>query len=38
MQYLDFEIMSRHEMPYNDLKSLSQEEKKKLLKMDYSYN
>jgi len=38
MQYLDFEIMSRHEMPYNDLKSLSQEEKKKLLKMEYSYN
>jgi hypothetical protein len=37
-QYLDFEIMSKHEMPYNDLKVLSQEEKKKLLKMEYSYN
>lgn len=38
MQYLDFEIMNRHDMVYNDLKALSQEEKKKLLKMEYSYN
>jgi chorismate mutase len=37
-QYLDFEIMSKHDMPFNDLKVLSQEEKKKLLKMEYSYN
>lgn len=37
-QYLDFEIMSKHEMSFNDLKALSQEEKKKLLKMEYSYN
>lgn len=37
-QYLDYEIMCKHEMPYNELKALSQEEKKKLLKMDYSYN
>jgi hypothetical protein len=37
-QYLDFEIMNKHDMLYNDLKALSQEEKKKLLKMDYSFN
>lgn len=37
-QYLDYEIMCKHEMPYSDLKVLSQEEKKKLLRMDYSYN
>lgn len=37
-QYMDYEIMCRHDMSYADLKPLSQEEKKKLLKMDYSYN
>lgn len=37
-QYMDYEIMCRHDMSYTDLKPLSQEEKKKLLKMDYSYN
>jgi ABC-type transporter MlaC component len=37
-QYVDYEIMTKHEMGYNDLKTLSQEEKKKLLKMEYSYN
>lgn len=37
-QYLDYEIMCKHEMQYNELKSLTQEEKKKLLKMEYSYN
>jgi len=37
-QYLDYEIMCKHEMSYNDLKTLSQEEKKKLLKTEYSYN
>jgi hypothetical protein len=38
VQYLDYEIMCKHEMPYNELKLLSQEEKKKLLRMEYSYN
>jgi hypothetical protein len=38
MQYADYEIMTKHEMSFADLKVLSQEEKKKLLKMDYSYN
>ena len=38
VQYLDYEIMCKHEMGYNELKTLSQEEKKKLLRMDYSYN
>jgi hypothetical protein len=37
-QYMDFEIMEKHQMLYNDLKALSQEERKKLLKMEYSYN
>lgn len=37
-QYNDYQIMEKHEMSYNDLKVLSQEEKKKLIKMDYSYN
>lgn len=37
-QYLDYEIMYKHDMPYNELKLLTQEEKKKLLKMEYSYN
>lgn len=37
-QYLDCEIMYKHEISYNDLKVLSQEEKKKLLKTEYSYN
>jgi hypothetical protein len=37
-QYFDYEIMCKHEMPYNELKLLSQEEKKKLLRMEYSYN
>lgn len=37
-QYLDYEIMCKHDMPFTDLKALSQEEKKKLLKMEYSYN
>ena len=37
-QYLDYEIMHKHDMPYNELKLLTQEEKKKLLKMEYSYN
>jgi hypothetical protein len=37
-QYIDYEIMNKHEMPYNELKTLSQEEKKKLLRMEYSYN
>jgi hypothetical protein len=37
-QYLDSEIMCKHEISYNDLKVLSQDEKKKLLKMEYSYN
>jgi hypothetical protein len=37
-QYLDYEIISKHDMAFNDLKVLSQEEKKKLLRMDYSYN
>ena len=37
-QYLDYEIMCKHDMPFNDLKVLSQEEKKKLLKIEYSYN
>jgi hypothetical protein len=37
-QYLDYEIMTKHDMAFNDLKTLSQEEKKKLLKMDYSFN
>jgi hypothetical protein len=36
-QYLDYEIISKHDMAFNDLKVLSQEEKKKLLRMDYSY-
>ena len=37
-QYSDYEIMNKHDISYNDLKVLSQEEKKKLLKIDYSYN
>jgi hypothetical protein len=37
-QHMDYEIMCKHDMVYNDLKSLSQEEKKKLFKMEYSYN
>lgn len=37
-QYLDCEIMNKHEIPYNDIKALSQDEKKKLLKMEYSFN
>lgn len=37
-QYSDFEIMEKHDMSFNDLKVLSQEEKKKLLKFEYSYN
>jgi hypothetical protein len=37
-QYLDYEIMCKHEMGYNELKALSQEEKKKLIRMEYSYN
>jgi hypothetical protein len=37
-QYLDFEIMTKHDMSYGDLKNISQEERKKLLKMEYSYN
>jgi hypothetical protein len=38
MQYADYEIMEKHDMVYNDLKALSQEDKKKLLKIDYSFN
>jgi hypothetical protein len=38
MQYIDYEIMQKHDISFNDLKVLSQEEKKKLLRMDYSYN
>lgn len=38
MQYADYEIMTKHEMSFNDLKLLSQEDKKKLIKMEYSYN
>jgi hypothetical protein len=38
MQYADYEIMTKHEISFADLKLMSQEEKKKLLKMDYSYN
>lgn len=38
MQYMDNEIMTKHEMSFNDLKTLSQDEKKKLLRMDYSFN
>ena len=38
MQYMDNEIMTKHEMSFNDLKALSQDEKRKLVKMDYSYN
>ena len=37
-QYNDYQIMEKHEISYNELKVLSQEEKKKLLKIDYSYN
>jgi hypothetical protein len=37
-QYIDYEIMNKHEMAYNELKTLSQEEKKKLLRTEYSYN
>ena len=37
-QYLDYEIMCKHEMAYNELKALTQEDKKKLLRMEYSYN
>lgn len=37
-QHIDYEIMCKHDMPYNELKLLTQEEKKKLLKMEYSYN
>jgi hypothetical protein len=37
-QYLDCEIMNKHEISYNDIKALSQDEKKKLLKMEYSFN
>jgi hypothetical protein len=37
-QYNDYQIMEKHEMSYNDLKVLSQDEKKKLIRMDYSYN
>ena len=37
-QYIDYELMRKHDMAYNDLKALSQDEKKKLLKMEYSYN
>jgi hypothetical protein len=37
-QYMDYEIMCKHDMVYNDLKALSQEDKKKLLKLEYSYN
>jgi hypothetical protein len=37
-QYLDYEIMNKHDMGYNEVKILSQEEKKKLLKTEYSYN
>jgi len=37
-QYVDYEIMTKHEMGYNELKTLSQDEKKKLLRMEYSYN
>jgi hypothetical protein len=38
MQYADYEIMSKHDMSFNDLKVLSQDEKKKLLRMDYILN
>ena len=38
MQYADYEIMTKHEMSFSDLKLLSQEDKKKLIKMEYSYN
>jgi hypothetical protein len=38
MQYIDYEIMQKHDISFNDLKVLSQEDKKKLLRMDYSYN
>jgi hypothetical protein len=37
-QYVDFEIMEKHAMSYNDIRPLSQEEKIKLLKTEYSYN
>jgi len=37
-QYNDYHIMEKHDISFNDLKVLSQEEKKKLLRMDYSYN
>lgn len=37
-QYNEYEIMEKHGMSYNDLKVLSQEEKRKLLRVDYSYN
>jgi hypothetical protein len=37
-QYSDYAIMLKHDMSFNDLKVLSQEEKKKLLKTEYSYN
>lgn len=37
-QYFDFEIMEKHAMSYNDIRPLSQEEKIKLLKTEYSYN
>lgn len=38
MQYADYEIMQKHDISFNDLKVLSQDEKKKLLRMDYILN
>lgn len=37
-QYLDYEIMCKHDMQYGDLKNISHEEKKKLLKIEFLYN
>lgn len=37
-QYNDYEIVVKHGLSFADLKTLSQDEKKKLIKMEYSYN
>jgi len=38
MQYADYEIMLKHDITHSDLKILSQEDRKKLIKTEYSYN
>ena len=37
-QYLDFELMEKHDLSYNDIKNMSQEEKRKQLRTEYIYN